>query len=292
MRSLASGRRLPLLLLVVAIFFAATAVGLAFLRGTPPGSAAAAAAECEATSAGPDAYVVSGVSGTVVAGLTVRPGSRDGDGARLVLQLLAPAGPLGGRQPVLVPARSGSQIRLAESSTPGCYTGRGRLAGGQALQVRGLPASAGEPLTMRLPTRVAPAAGLVRRARAVTSALTAMHERQSVAPSDGAPPVRLGVEYRGRIVTERGATGVQRMLQPTWRSTLFWMLPGGIGIPRRIGVERHGGQRLVVVTGALRDVESFIRLGIDPRSGHVVTMRFLAQGHIMYSDYDGFMPAG
>jgi hypothetical protein len=69
------------------------------------------------------------------------------------------------------------------------------------------------------------------------------------------------------------------------------MLPGGIGIPRRIGVERHGGQRLVVVTGALRDVESFIRLGIDPRSGHVVTMRFLAQGHIMYSHYDGFVPA-
>jgi hypothetical protein len=291
MASSASAHRLPFVLLVVAIFFAATAVGLAFWRGSPPGEAEGLAAECAAPSAGPDGYVVSGVNGTVVAGLTVRPAAPAGGGRTgLVLQLLSPDGPLGGRHPVLVPARSGSTIRLSESTTPGCYTGSGTLAGGQALHVRGLPASAGGPLALRLPEHVRPAAGLVRRARAATTALTAVHERQSVAPSDGAPPVRLGVEYRGRVITERSATGVTRSVQPSWRRTLFWMLPGGIGVPRRIGVEQHAGQSRVVVTGALRDVEGFIRLVIDPRSGHVEQMRFLAAGHIMYSTYDGFEP--
>jgi hypothetical protein len=286
----ASAHRLPFVLLVVATFFAATAVGLAFLRGSSAGPAGSLAAECAAPSAGPDGYVVSGVKGTVVAGLTVRPPSASGGHTGLVLQLLSPDGPLGGRHPVLVPGRSGSAIRLAESTTPGCYTGTGTLSGGQALHVRGLPASAGGPLALRLPEHVRPAAGLVRRARAATTALAAVHERQSVAPSDGAPPVRLDVEYHGRVITVRSTTGVTRPVQPSWRRTLFWMLPGGIGVPRRIGVEQHAGQSRVVVTGALRDVEGFIRLVIDPRSGHVEQMRFLAAGHIMYSTYDGFEP--
>jgi hypothetical protein len=226
-----------------------------------------------------------------VAGLTVRPDPAGGDRARLELQLLSPDGPLHGRHPVVAPTRPGSSpITLAESPTPGCYTGEGTLAPGQALHVRGL-ASAGGPLAMRLPAHVSPAAALVRRTRAVTRGLAGVHELQRVSPSDGAPPVVLSVDYHGRSITERSATGVTRSAQPAWRQTLFWMFPGGIGIPRRIGTERHDGRNLAVVTGTLRDVEGFIRLTIDPRTGHVERMRFLAAGHIMYSDYSDFRPA-
>jgi hypothetical protein len=283
-------RRLPLVLLSVALLLAAATAGVAHLRPAPaPNRAEGVAGRCDAPSRGGEGYTVSGVSGSVVAGLTVRPAGARGRG-RLVLQLISPNGPLARQRPVLVPARSGSPISLLES-TPGCYTATGTLTAGQVLSVRGFAGTGGRPLALRLPLLVRPAAAVIRRARSTTMALGAVHELQRIAPSDGSRPVTLSVDYAGRVIRERSPSGLRRSVVPGWRRYFFWMLPGGVALPRQIGWEWHGGRRLVVVSGALRDVEGFIRLLVDPRSGRVRAMRFLAAGHIMHSVYNGFRPA-
>jgi len=211
---------------------------------------------------------------------------------RLVLQLISSDGPLGRQRPVLVPARSGSPISLVESTTPGCYTASAALPAGQALSLRGLAGTGGWPLALRLPQRVRPAAALISRARAATMALGAVQELQRIAPSDGSRPVSLSVDYAGRVIRERSQDGLtRRSVAPGWRRYFFWMLPGGVALARQIGTERHAGRRLVVVSGALRDLEGFIQLLVDPRSGRVQGMRFLAAGHVMHSVYSGFEPA-
>ncbi len=284
---MAGARRAPLVLLAVALLGAGATVAASYVG--PAGSVApdAGAARCDAAAPGGEGYTVSAVAGPVVAGLTVRPAAGSA-GPRVALQLLGPTGPLAGPPPVLDPGPASAPLAFSSTRTPGCYVARGRLPAGGRVILRGLAAAGPRPLTVRLPTAFRPVGALMRRVRAATEALVAVNERQRIAPSGDARPVTLRLGYDGRVIRERSRDRVTASDAPGWRRYFFWMLPGGVALARQVGSVERDGRRLLVVSGAVTELGGFIRLLVDPRSGRVRAMRFLAAGHVMHSVYSGF----
>jgi hypothetical protein len=245
-----------------------------------------AVARCHTATSG-DAYVVSAAAGPIVAGLTVHPRASSAD-ARLELEVIAPSGPLVGRRPVLDPGATARVLPFGRSATPGCYVARGRLPAGRPLVLRGLDTGVAHPVVLRLPAAVRSADALMRRVRAATRGLGALREVQHIAPRAGAPGVTLRLDYRGRLIRARARTSTTVSVAPGWRRYFLWMLPGGVSMAGRIGSVRRAGRRLAVVSGRVPDLGGFIRLLVDPRSGRVRVMHFLAAGHVMLSVYSGF----